>query len=618
MSSFCESSFHHLPSVGRQNETVVRIGKNMAPSLSRQEKKLSKKISCPAYHINSPLNRQPGYYPNLTSVQKESILQIKAKLKAAGFSLSPSLENDNLRILRFLRAKRFDVNETFEMLWDNSTWYEREGIESLVRTPCQQVLRCPPHECFSISPWWFQGEDRQCRPIVWGGCGHFEVWKLTALTPCNSLLRLHIWGCIQLERRLEELSKRTGRNIETIVVVLDAEGWNLGLATQESFSFIRSLVEASNLYFPERLGDMLIINAPPVLAFAWKVISGFLDYRTREKVQILNHRDEWFPVLMGLVDVSQVPRKYGGAADDLSAAQAVSSMHHVDMTSAENTDEKLRKNTSAGYNSDRAIGNGSNNNDDDGDGDGDNGNTGGGNNSGGVGAKPPQCNLTILRSTRRHRSRSRTPHHSPNVVTLSLGEAEHSSSSSWGSLHAWGRWISESLKLHTSLPVRRRSRRRRRRKELDERRHRGRSAESEEMDDSSDSGSGSCSSSGSGSSRSSNCSSWGSHSSSHSSGSGSGSSVYDEEGGNVIHCRSEDNLTPVSPNAASIHNPADSWTQVEGPKWKFNASTQTDISSFDPIFYPSRKKAINWPGVFSCFKREGGSRKKIPMNDECK
>lgn len=40
-------------------------------------------------------------------------------------------------------------------------------------------------------------------------------------------------------------------------------------------------------HYPERLGTMIIVNAPSVLSFAWRIIQGFLDAVTKEKINIL-------------------------------------------------------------------------------------------------------------------------------------------------------------------------------------------------------------------------------------------------------------------------------------------------------------------------------------------
>lgn len=47
-------------------------------------------------------------------------------------------------------------------------------------------------------------------------------------------------------------------------------------------------------HYPERLGTMVIINAPSMLSFAWNVIKGFLDAVTKEKINIIGKCFKWW------------------------------------------------------------------------------------------------------------------------------------------------------------------------------------------------------------------------------------------------------------------------------------------------------------------------------------
>lgn len=61
-------------------------------------------------------------------------------------------------------------------------------------------------------------------------------------------------------------------NIETFMLVIDAAGWHLGLGTSDAFVFIKSMATTDSDHYPERLGTLVVINAPSVLAFAWNII----------------------------------------------------------------------------------------------------------------------------------------------------------------------------------------------------------------------------------------------------------------------------------------------------------------------------------------------------------
>jgi len=64
---------------------------------------------------------------------------------------------------------------------------------------------------------------------------------------------------------------------------------------------------------------MLIVNAPPMLAAAWRVIQRWVDPETREKIDILSERDPENARrrLHELAEPSQLPQQYGGTAPAL-------------------------------------------------------------------------------------------------------------------------------------------------------------------------------------------------------------------------------------------------------------------------------------------------------------
>jgi hypothetical protein len=166
------------------------------------------------------------------------------------------------------------------------------------------------------------------RPVSYRQFGKFEVWNVLKLTTMDRLVRFHAWETEQALRSMYELTSTSGYNIETFVLVIDAAGWNMRLATADAFTFIKGMAVTDSDHYPERLGTMVIINAPAVLSFAWRIIQGFLDSVTKEKIRILSADPaEWQPVLQHYINVDQIPRQYGGTAPDLTADEAISAMN---------------------------------------------------------------------------------------------------------------------------------------------------------------------------------------------------------------------------------------------------------------------------------------------------
>ena len=66
-------------------------------------------------------------------------------------------------------------------------------------------------------------------------------------------------------------------------------------------------------YYPDSLGCMMIVNAPYVFTFVWKVVSLWFDERTLNKIFILG--TDYQSRLHEMVDLDALPIKYGGTCD---------------------------------------------------------------------------------------------------------------------------------------------------------------------------------------------------------------------------------------------------------------------------------------------------------------
>jgi len=63
-------------------------------------------------------------------------------------------------------------------------------------------------------------------------------------------------------------------------------------------------------YYPEIMGNTLIINTPMVFRGIWKVAKGFLDERTRKKIQVKG--SDYLPTLLEFVEEDKLPTFLGG------------------------------------------------------------------------------------------------------------------------------------------------------------------------------------------------------------------------------------------------------------------------------------------------------------------
>ena len=287
-------------------------------------------LDLPKYHEKNELSSESGYYPQLSSNQTAALNELADLIQVSNVNIEKQ-ESDGeiheLKLLRFLRARNFNVNKAFEMMREDAVWREKMNIKSLRSQTAQEVLQCDLSEVYRLFPTWIQGFDQQARPIAWKQFGGLEISKMLKITSMDRLGEFHVWESEQAIRMMNEKSKELRCNIETFVCIIDAAGWSLRLATRDAFTFIKEMAAADSNHYPERLGKLIVINAPSVLSVAWKFISSLLNDVQRAKIKIFSARKDWLPVLLEFIDENQIPRKYGGTAPDLSSEETFQSLN---------------------------------------------------------------------------------------------------------------------------------------------------------------------------------------------------------------------------------------------------------------------------------------------------
>jgi hypothetical protein len=280
------------------------------------------------YHPLSELRNKLGCYPNVTKDHIKAYEELKELIQKAKIDPQVYGENNFNRLFRFLRARKFDPNAAFLMIQKNEKWRKEFAGLDLRLEKAEDILNCDLSKVYDYFPTWIQGYDKQSRPVSYRRFGKFEIWNILKLTTLESLVRFHAWESEQSLRLMEQKSQEIGYTIETFVIIIDALGWSLGLATSEAFAFIKSMASVDSDHYPERLGLCIIINAPSMLSFSWRVIAGFLDDVTKAKIKILGtDPNEWRPVLLSVIDEDQIPKMYGGTAPDLDGNMALLSMN---------------------------------------------------------------------------------------------------------------------------------------------------------------------------------------------------------------------------------------------------------------------------------------------------
>jgi hypothetical protein len=260
----------------------------------------------------------PGFVGNLTEGHESALRALATEVHARGLwermgaAVIWPAEDEDAYLLRFLRARKFDVPKALAMLLAHLEWRERIGVDAMAARPQSEALGCDESILRYYLPALHVGEDKQGRPVLWSKHGAFEVDSLLLHTTTERLSLSHVWEQEQITRRLREQSLKHSARISQVSAIVDLGGWHTGLMSRASMSYITEQVSTDSDNYPERQGCAILINVPIVFSLCWAVIAPMLDPVTKAKVQIFSSERYWKPALLELMELDQIPEEYGG------------------------------------------------------------------------------------------------------------------------------------------------------------------------------------------------------------------------------------------------------------------------------------------------------------------
>eukprot|EP00808_Paulinella_micropora_P019172 g1010.t1 len=214
---------------------------------------------------------------------------------------------------RFLRARRYNVDKAFKLLAADVEWREKEQPKELLMQHPLDVVGLCPEDYEKYLPLWHQGFDRQGRPVAIQMYGAVRMPALLKQTTLDAIRKHHIRETEHLTQLCSEQTCRLGRVIDKWVIIVDAQGWDpYNLINTNVFRWAKVLADIDQRHSPERLANMLIINAPGVVHTFFNMISYLMDEVTKEKIQLYSRREQWLPVLAKMISPEQLPPEYGG------------------------------------------------------------------------------------------------------------------------------------------------------------------------------------------------------------------------------------------------------------------------------------------------------------------
>jgi len=245
-----------------------------------------------------------GRYGYLTKEQEQTLRNLILKVKKEGIFCEE--RHDIHYFLRFLRARNFDIEKSYQMFYNCEKWRKENNIDDIYKNFVFTELK----EIEKIYPKFYHNVDRYGRPIYIEQFGHLSIKRLYEHTTDERLIKNLILDYeTGLNERFPSCSNAAGYHVETGLTIMDLKDVSL-MQFSKCVNFIKKTSKIASDYYPECMGNLFVINAPKTFTMCWKLIKGILDPVTAEKIQILGKNYE--KVLLNYAAPENLPKMFGG------------------------------------------------------------------------------------------------------------------------------------------------------------------------------------------------------------------------------------------------------------------------------------------------------------------
>lgn len=254
------------------------------------------------YNSLDCLNNTSGYHINIDEY-KDYISQFKENVKDV---IEP--QHDDFYLLRWLRARNFDIKKAEDMLRKHLAWRKKENIDQIFDREIPEVVK-------KYYPGGHFGYDKDGCPVWIDPIGNIDPKGLLRSAKKWDVIYKEIQNAEYIQGVLKQQSQKLGKKVDQLIIIYDLENFGMKHLWKPGIDTLVKYLEMFEDNYPETLKIAFVINAPRFFPVVYKLIRPILTDDTANKIRIFgsNYKEE----LLKCIDADQLPVHWGGKATDL-------------------------------------------------------------------------------------------------------------------------------------------------------------------------------------------------------------------------------------------------------------------------------------------------------------